>query len=122
MNRREFFKFPAVVALIAAVPVLAKAEVEPVKQNCTGWIREIMAYDIERDAFILRHDLSDGRIQRGVDYEISGYEGLEKEQFLIEKRMESIKKLEEYAIKEGMNLNKLVKLKLPSGVEHGRYV
>lgn len=124
MNRREFFKFPAVAAFIAVAPLLAKIAAA-VPTDTTGFIREIMAYDLYHDAYHIRWDMSDGTTQHQIDYLITAQDVVElgRNDFLIEIREEAILQLKKYAISHGMkNMDRLVRMKLPAFVEHARYV
>lgn len=137
MNRRDFFKFPAVVALMAAVPPLAKVAAAPVFEEAmaaapvvatvvqsavAGFVREIMAYDINSDQYLVRWDIGDGKEQHEITYVCNIENHLTKEDFLIAKREDAVAQLKAYAESNGMNMDKLIKLQLPSGIEHARYV
>lgn len=140
MNRRDFFKFPAVVALMAAVPPLAKVAAAPVFEEAmpiaaapvvatvvqsaiTGFVREILAYDIRLDTYMVRWDIGDGKEQYDITYMTNEEDdGLTKEEFLIAKREEAVTQLKKYAESKGMNMEKLIKLQLPPGANHARYV
>lgn len=112
MNTKDFFLFPAVIALTSvATPT-----------DISGFIRELIAYDISSDCFLVRWDIGDGENQYHVHYWCDSQNSLLIDEFLLEKRKEAIDALKNSANKGNMDLNKLINLPIPDGVPYGRYV
>lgn len=89
MNRRNFLKFIAGSAVVAATGLPETLKAVPVSDEeftrfepnsdeaVYGMMREIISYDLPSDSIIVRHDIFTGNEQFGVDSEI--YENSEDE-------------------------------------------
>jgi hypothetical protein len=132
VNRREFFRLPAALALFAAVPAMAEvpatAKTEKLLVNASGIergkVREMITYNIEWDSYDYRLDMHDGKQQAYVTYRIDAdnMQEMEKEDFLLKQREEGLEKLYKYGRDNGMDLSNLIALELPQNIEHVRYI
>lgn len=72
MDRRTFLKIVSAVPAVTAIPAYA-LEFVPQETKITssqkfiGLMREIIAYDISKDAIVIRHDVYNGQVQIGID-------------------------------------------------------
>jgi hypothetical protein len=74
MNRRNFLKTASVATVFAAAPIKVISSDAPNKEPVSkplyavqqGMIRAMKAYDVRRDQYIYRYDISDGKNQYGV--------------------------------------------------------
>jgi hypothetical protein len=111
MNRRNFLKLIATVPAIAAVPSLALvSESTPAQKNqqTLGLVRENFAYDIYTDRTLVRHDVSNGRVQFGVMQPIYGEVVTEDQK--KESRSVAVKLLVDEMKKRGISVNDLIQL------------
>jgi len=79
MNRRNFLKFVAGSVVVAATGLPDTLKAVPItdvefsvnaqnnSENIYGMMREVVAYDLELDGFLVRHDVFTGLHQFGVD-------------------------------------------------------
>ena len=73
MTRRTFLKLGLATTAISIIPDAAKAilisenKAIPNGYTDTGYIREIRGYDLRRDQYVYRFDISDGKKQFGID-------------------------------------------------------
>src|SRR5260221_696425 len=74
MNRRSFFKVVGSLTAASLVPTFLVEIVGEVKADGIGLIRELVAYDIYHDEWIIRHDILVGDTQWFVDQRLYGRE------------------------------------------------
>lgn len=118
MNRRSFFKVLGAAGAVAAMPtmLLDIADVTPPDVQQVGLIREVMAYDIYHDCYMLRHDIWSNDIQLGLNYVVRSTEDF------APYRIRSKERLEEAMKTHGIWWNDLMPLPLPPYIEHAEYV
>lgn len=119
MDRRSFLKLVAATAAVAVTPALPIAvPLTKADKGGTfrGLIRETYRYDIANDAWVLMHDLFDGKIHLHVSQIIVPYDFENKEK-VKKVRAEAVRILAEGMKKEGMSFANLLPLPYPPGYE-----
>jgi hypothetical protein len=118
MERRSFLKIlgaltGGVVLPGAAISLVEAAEVAPAGWGAVGLIREVIAYDISRDQYLVRYDVLtvDGNLQLGVDCTLRR---LEKKE--VDQNRELCKQVIENELKHrGLTWQDLKPLQMPYG-------
>jgi hypothetical protein len=123
ISRRTFLKITGAAGAGIALPglqlvPLAQASAEPV-----GFIREVAAYDIGLDKFVVRHDILTDDGQWHVTQKlVHGFSSLRGQEDLEERRKVAFLILGNQLRHEGKTWRDLRYLPLPEGVDGARHV
>lgn len=125
MTRRGFLKAIAALTGAFALPVGAIAQIEALAKAAEsstavwpiGVLREIMAYDIEQDAYCLRYDVctrTGGKLDVTLGWVTFGA----FQENLPESRRLARTLIESHLKSKGKQLSDLVAMELPRGIDH----